>query len=79
MSPPKNIFSSLKIAKNQNITSLPPEMTLNNTSITKRELPDVFAFDLKTKVEDILNDTEIKKITAGLTIQARVLDNNDYK
>ena len=61
MSPPKNKFSSLKIAKNQNITSLPPEMTLNNTSITKRDLPDVFAFDFKTKVEDILNDTEIKK------------------
>ena len=55
----KTLWDAVKIAKNQNVPSLPDNMSLNDVTICESDLPLQFAEFFKNKIENITSNTRI--------------------
>jgi hypothetical protein len=54
----KTLWGILKIAKNLNAKNFPEKMSYSGEWTEPDKLPEVFAKIFKTKVDDIMNETE---------------------
>ena len=55
----KSVWDAVKLAKNLNVQNLPEKMSFNGEWTDLNQLPDIFANHFKSKVDNIVKDTEI--------------------
>ena len=72
----KSLWNAVKVAKNTNVSKLPPIMSLNGQTIPENELPDAFAEYFKNKIEKIMTETKVDENVYNGKRKLNCLDEN---